>query len=162
MNIINRNLKFSSSLPVRETTTEIIIHCSATKEGVNVPVESIHRMHIANGWAGIGYNFYIDIEGNVFQGRPEYAAGAHTVGHNNKAIGICYCGGIGKNGKPKDTRTPAQHHAMTRLVGELLSRYPKAKVSGHNQWANKACPCFNASDWAEEMGWPADHTIKRQ
>ena len=43
-----------------------------------------------------------------------------------------------------DTRTPEQRRAMRKLVSELLRRYPHSTVHGHYEYANKACPCFNA------------------
>jgi len=110
---------------------------------------------------GIGYNYYIDLGGNVWEGRPECVVGAHTVGHNKQSIGICYCGGLSAYNTPKDTRTMEQQKAMKELVAELLNKYPVAKVSGHNQWAAKACPCFNAAEWAERNGFANGKTINR-
>jgi hypothetical protein len=45
------------------------------------------------------------LDGTIEQGRELEAVGAHTKGHNAHSIGICYIGGLDKNGKPKDTRT---------------------------------------------------------
>lgn len=139
---------------------EIIIHCSATREGVNVKAEWIDRLHKKKGWKGIGYNYVIDLDGTVEKGRPEGTVGAHTVGHNARSIGICYIGGIDKNGKAKDTRTPEQIASMVGLINELLVRYPNARLSGHNQWARKSCPCFSVPEWAAANGFPFDDTIK--
>jgi N-acetylmuramoyl-L-alanine amidase len=44
----------------------------------------------------------------------------------------------------KDTRTPAQKEALLRLLKELRAEYPAAKIYGHCDFANKACPCFDA------------------
>lgn len=123
--------------------TEIIIHCSATKEGHPFFAADIDRWHKAQGWSGIGYHYVIDIDGKVETGRAEYQAGAHAKGHNANSIGICYIGGLDINGKPKDTRTPEQHKSLAELVARLKVKYPKATVHGHNEFANKACPCFN-------------------
>ena len=41
---------------------EIIIHCSATREGQDIPVETIKDWHInSRGWTDIGYHFYIEL-----------------------------------------------------------------------------------------------------
>lgn len=123
--------------------TEIIIHCSATKEGHPFFAADIDRWHKAQGWSGIGYHYVIDIDGKVETGRAEHQTGAHTKGHNANSIGICYIGGLDRDGKPKDTRTPEQRKSLAELVARLKAKYPKATVHGHNEFANKACPCFN-------------------
>lgn len=141
------NLKFNATLSKRKKTTEIIIHCSATKEGVNFTVQSIHNMHLNRGFSGIGYNYYIDLNGVIWEGRPEDCVGAHTTNHNSISVGICYCGGLDKNGKAKDTRTPNQLAAMIWLCRYLHKKYPNATFHGHKEFANKACPCFDVKTW---------------
>jgi N-acetylmuramoyl-L-alanine amidase len=123
---------------------EIIIHCAATEEGRNFTVEDIRRWHVqGNGWKDIGYHYVIYLDGSVHPGRPLDQAGAHTTGHNANSIGICYIGGLDLWGKPKNTMTPFQIDAMLKLVNFLQWMYPKAKVYGHNEFANKDCPCFD-------------------
>ena len=39
----------------------IIIHCSATKEGVNFKAKDIDRMHKQRGFNQIGYHYIIDL-----------------------------------------------------------------------------------------------------
>ena len=123
---------------------EIILHCSATAEGRDYTVEDIDRWHKARGWRGIGYHYVIYRDGSVHPGRPVEQIGAHCTGHNANSIGICYIGGLAADNKtPKDTRTPAQIQALRELVVELKKKYPGARVHGHNEFAAKACPCFN-------------------
>lgn len=123
---------------------KIIIHCSATPEGRHTTVEEIKRWHIARGFTNIGYHYVIYLDGTVHEGRPIEQAGAHTLGHNANSIGICYVGGVDKAMKAKDTRTPAQKAALIKLVKELKLKYPKATIHGHREFANKACPSFDA------------------
>jgi N-acetylmuramoyl-L-alanine amidase len=71
--------------------------------------------------------------------------GAHCEGQNANSIGICYAGGLAADGKtPKDTRTVAQKAALLKLIRDLKLKYPGATVHGHREFANKACPCFDA------------------
>lgn len=135
----------------------IIWHCSATPEGREVTVDEIRRWHVQDrGWSDIGYHYVIELDGTVQMGRPLARAGAHVVGHNHDSIGVCYVGGVDKNNKPKDTRTAAQRKALHELTVKLRQRYPGATVHGHNEFANKACPSFDArSDWqAYVLGLP--------
>lgn len=122
----------------------IIIHCSATPEGKDFTVQDIDRWHRQRGWQCIGYHYVIYRDGSVHEGRPVEQIGAHTVGHNAESIGICYIGGCAADGKtPKDTRTLQQREALRRLVADLKKQHPGATVHGHNEFAAKACPCFD-------------------
>lgn len=151
MTIKKSNLKFSKPLSKRKTTTEIIIHCTASKEGKNLTVEQVHQMHLKNGWSGIGYNYLITLDGSIYEGRPVDCVGSHTTNHNSISVGICYVGGLDEDGKPKDTRTKEQIASMTELCLYLHSKYPSAQFYGHRQFANKACPCFDVRGWIETI-----------
>ena len=131
---------------------EIILHCSATKEGQNFKAEDIRRWHVnGNGWKDIGYHYLIYLDGSIHQGRPIDQVGAHCTNHNQNTIGICYVGGMASDGKtPKDTRTVAQVAALRTLVKSLKVCFPTIKkVSGHYMYSSKPCPCF---DVAKEFG----------
>lgn len=124
---------------------KIIIHCSATPEGRDVTVDDIRRWHKNDfGWTDIGYHYVIHLDGSIHPGRPESTQGAHCSGHNSDSIGVCYIGGLATDCKtPKDTRTPEQCAALDWITEDLKTRYPGAKVYGHNYFnPNKACPCF--------------------
>ena len=125
---------------------KIIIHCSATREGENFEVAEIRKWHLARGFSDIGYHFYIDLYGEIHKGRDISKIGAHCKGHNRNSIGICYCGGVEADGKtPKDTRTTDQRRALVAVLRTLKAMYPNAMIHSHNDFANKACPSFNAT-----------------
>ncbi len=132
---------------------KLIVHCSATREGEDVSVETIKKWHIeGNGWSDIGYHFYIDLEGNIFKGRDIAKMGAHCKGHNRNSIGICYCGGVEDDGKtPKDTRNYQQAEALLCVLRTLKAMYPEAVIHSHNDFANKACPSFDATKEYEDV-----------
>lgn len=130
----------------------IFWHSSATREGDPVKAATIKKWHLDRGFRDIGYHFVIELDGKVVPGRPVSDVGAHTKGHNKDSIGICYVGGCDKQMRPKDTRTPAQKAAMYELTEELLARHPEAKVHGHREFVNTACPSFDVQkDWAEYL-----------
>lgn len=128
----------------RRTINELIVHCSATKEGKDYTVADIKRWHLDRGFSDIGYHYVIYRDGSLHLGRDVNIGGAHCTNHNAKSIGICYIGGLDSAGNPKDTRTDKQKEALLKLLKQLKSVYPRATVHGHREYANKACPCFDA------------------
>ena len=126
--------------------TQIIIHCSATPEGKDYTVADIDRWHKARGFKMIGYHYVIYRDGSIHTGRPLEMVGAHCTGHNTHSIGICYIEGLDLTGRAKDTRTPAQKDSLWALVQALRKQFPNATVHGHNEFANKDCPCFEVKD----------------
>lgn len=125
---------------------EIIVHCSATPEGKDFTVADITRWHKQRGFTTIGYHYVVYRDGSVHNGRDVNVSGAHCTGHNSISIGVCYIGGCEANSKKaKDTRTEAQKKALLDLLKKLKALYPKAKIHGHRDFANKACPSFDAT-----------------
>jgi len=126
--------------------TEIIVHCSATREGQDIDAATIDEWHKARGWSGIGYHYVIKLDGLIEYGRMLDTVGAHCKGHNSKSIGICYIGGVEEDGKtPKDTRTEKQKDSLLLLLKTLKKSHPDATIHGHRDFANKACPSFDAT-----------------
>lgn len=130
---------------------EIIVHCSATPEGEDFTVEQIKKMHLARGFSDIGYHYVIYRDGSIHKGRDEAKSGAHCTGHNTISIGVCYIGGCPTRSTPnwmnkgKDTRTEAQKTALLKILKELKVKYPKGTIHSHRDFANKACPSFDAT-----------------
>lgn len=154
----------------------IVIHCSATPEGKDVTLEDIDAMHKAKGWKMVGYNYVIELDGTIREGRPISMAGAHcntsgTSGrpYNYHSIGICYIGGIeatkdsrgriiaklNSRGRaiPKDTRTDAQKIALHKLVWELFAKYENiTDILGHRD----ASPDKNGDGKISRNEWIKD------
>ena len=126
---------------------EVIIHCSATRESQQVSVDTIRDWHLAKGWNDIGYHFYIDLDGTIHKGRDIDKIGAHCKGRNRNSIGVCYCGGVEADGKtPKDTRTQEQKESLLHVLKTIKAMYPESMIYSHNEFANKACPSFDATE----------------
>ena len=149
---------------------EIIIHCTATRanwrEGqrTSTKVAEVKRWHTApkpegRGWSDIGYHLLIDRDGTVAKGRPIERNGAHVVGHNTGTIGVSLFGGHGsaETDAFADNFTQAQNAALRKLINDLRSEYPNiTKITGHNEYAAKACPGFNVSKWLEPEPEPVN------
>lgn len=126
---------------------EIIVHCSATPEGKDFTVSDIKKCHLERGFSDIGYHYVIYRDGSINKGRDESKIGAHCTGHNSHSIGVCYIGGCAVDGKtPKDTRTEQQKISLLSLLRELKKKYPKVTIYSHREFANKACPSFDATN----------------
>lgn len=145
--IVGANTLSKLNLSVnKRNIKELIVHCSATPEGKDYSVDTIRQWHLQRGFSDIGYHYVIYRDGSIHIGRDESIIGAHCTGHNTNSIGICYIGGCASDGKsPKDTRTEAQKSSLLKLLSELKKKYPKAVIHSHKDYANKACPSFDAT-----------------
>ena len=130
----------------------IVLHCSSTRSNQRFTVEMLKACHNArfNG-KGIGYHYFIEKDGQVFQTRDENEIGMHARHYNAHSIGICYEGGLDEKGRPADTRTPAQRAALIALLRSLKIDYPDAEILGHCELegVHKACPSFSCSEYRD-------------
>ena len=155
-----------------KTIDAIIVHCSATKEGKDYSARDINVWHKQRGFAEIGYNYVVKLDGTVEVGRSLLKDGAHCnnrgfggLSYNKHSIGICYVGGLDANGKAKDTRTDAQKRALRVLIAKLVKEYPIKEILGHrdtspdtdgdgvvepHEWT-KMCPCFDAKEEYKDL-----------
>lgn len=156
---------FAENFFIMREIKSIVIHCSATKEGVEVDEAQIEKWHKERfqkiGGKHIGYHILIYLDGTIIQTKGLRHIGQHVAGNNANTIGVCYIGGLNSKGKPKDTRTPAQKQSMKRVVKELKKLYPDAEVKGHRDFSPdlngngiiepfeflKDCPCFSVAYW---------------
>ena len=136
-----------------------VYHCSATEGGEDYTLEQIDAWHRERGFKMVGYHFLVHPDGKIDIGRKLDMIGAHVRGHNRESVGICYIGGL-RYGKPADTRTPQQIHALRAIDKILESLFPESKRVGHRdlsrdlngdgvispqEWM-KSCPSFSAID----------------
>lgn len=145
--IVGANTLSKLNLSVnKRNIKELIVHCSATPEGKDYSVDTIRQWHLQRGFSDIGYHYVIYRDGSIHIGRDESIIGAHCTGHNTNSIGVCYIGGCASDGKtPKDTRTTEQKQSLVKLLKELKTKYPQASIHSHRDFANKACPSFDAT-----------------
>ena len=148
---------------LRRSTDYIVLHCSATPGTLDIGAAEIRQWHIAKGWDDIGYAWVIRRDGAIEPGRPENQVGSHVKGHNAISLGVCLVGGVDARQRPENNFTPAQWASLKQLLSELQARYPRAVILGHRdfQGVAKACPCFNAIDWARKNGFRAAQPMRR-
>jgi hypothetical protein len=82
--------------PVNTTATHLIVHHSAGTNTSNdwaAVVRSIWNFHTGfNGWDDIGYNWLVDPNGVIYEGRGDGRLGAHFCGTNGGTMGVCVLG----------------------------------------------------------------------
>jgi N-acetyl-anhydromuramyl-L-alanine amidase AmpD len=137
MNIIETNLDFNSNKSRMGNVNGIVLHHTAVSALQSVEViHNYHKNH--NGWAGIGYHYYVRKDGSVYRGRPEEYAGAHCPGVNSSSIGICAEGNFNE-----ETMSDEQKNAIIELIADIKSRYNITYIKGHREIIATSCPGNN-------------------
>ncbi|MEL4307440.1 N-acetylmuramoyl-L-alanine amidase [Joostella sp. CR20] len=132
----------------------IVLHCTATSQ--NAKVESIQRYWKQTlKWRNPGYHYIIDKDGLIYNLLPIDAIANGVKGHNYNSIHISYIGGIDKQGKAYDNRTPKQVISQLELIDELKEQFPDAKIVGHRDFKGvaKDCPSFEVQEWLKHVGY---------
>lgn len=132
MKINEVTYKWNGALTKRRSTTRIILHHAAASK---CTAQQIHSWHLANGWVGIGYHFFVRKDGSVYRGRPENAVGAHAGNNNYDSIGICFEGNF-----MTETMPAAQKQAGAELVQYLKGKYGISMVQKHSDVNATGCP----------------------
>jgi hypothetical protein len=131
MNIIKTDLKFKQLIPRTETKYLILHHRAGDGD-----LESIHQEHIKQGWAGIGYQFYVRKNGNTYQGRPINMIGAHCPNHNSVSIGICAEGNYDR----EKIMPLVQFESIIQVIKLCKNQYKGVIIKGHRELFATACP----------------------
>lgn len=132
MKINEVTYKWNGALTKRRSTTRIILHHAAASK---CTAQQIHSWHLANGWVGIGYHFFVRKDGSVYRGRPENAVGAHAGNNNYDSIGICFEGNF-----DREQMNEVQRTAGAELVAYLKDKYGITKVQKHSDVNATGCP----------------------
>ncbi len=137
LNIIKTNLQFNSNISKMGAIEGVALH----HNGVSSPqsVEVIHNYHKNhNGWAGIGYHWFVRRDGKIYEGRLEKYAGAHCPSINSTSIGICAEGNFNEEIMPE-----VQKQAIIELIADIKERYNIKWIKGHKEIINTSCPGAN-------------------
>jgi hypothetical protein len=108
------------------TPTHLIVHHSFSP-GNDVTdwaaaVRGIWSFHVnSNGWSDVGYNWLIDPNGMIYQGRAwvgenDNTQGAHFCGFNGQTMGVCMLGNFNDV-----SPTPAALSSLVRLLAYRAS-----------------------------------------
>ena len=140
--------------PAFANITHIVIHHSASSnESSDWPavVRSIWDFHVnGRGWSDIGYNWLVDPEGQIYEGRSTDAIGAHFCSTNTGTLGVCLLGNFMEE-TPKAAAISALEALLSWKVCEnaidpLAEVYHPASdltlptIIGHRDGCATACP----------------------
>ncbi|MEU2111511.1 N-acetylmuramoyl-L-alanine amidase [Streptomyces sp. NPDC019507] len=137
--------------------TEFFVHyhggVPAHSTGVAVPRE-VEKIHLGNKWAGVGYNFMVDQDGSIYEGRGWGLQGAHCPDHNVSGFGVYVA--IGGDQKPTDkalASVRALYDEACRKTGRALAK------RGHKDGFATACPGKHLYAWVKD-GMPVPKGAK--
>ena len=118
------NESWATREPVYRKPVAFVIHHTVTPNDAENPaaiVRAILRYHaISRGWGDIGYNFLIDRQGNIYEGRKggDGVVGVHAGDYNYGSIGIALLGDY------RSARvTPAMKEALVSLMAWEADRF---------------------------------------
>jgi hypothetical protein len=100
-----------------------------------------------NGWSDIGYNWLVDQDGKVYEGRSGgwLAIGAHAGGQNTAWVGVCWIGTSGINEPSAAALASIRwlYDEANRLAGRRLNARGHGQVPGQST----ECPGSRLRAW---------------
>ena len=135
LNIIHVRYCWNEELDYINKPVLLIYHHTAIN---SISVEDVDKLHKDRGFAGIGYNYYIDKSGLIYKGRPDLAQGAHALGKNKVSLGICLEGNF-----EEEYPTEKQIESLEKLSIFLCLKYDIKGILGHKEVQETLCPGKN-------------------
>lgn len=134
--------------------THIIVHHTAgtnTASDWAAVVRSIWDFHVnVNGWDDIGYNWLVDPNGVLYEGRGDGRLGSHFCGQNGQTVGICVMGDFTGIQPTDGAVNTLEDFLAWKCCDENLDPLDSAfhassgltlmRISGHRDGCNTSCP----------------------
>lgn len=143
-----------SMITIHHSAAETPLRGTQSFGGAKEALRKIQSAHMnQNGWGDVGYHFFIDPAGRVYEGRSMAFQGAHAGsrdGHNHNPgnIGICLLGNF-----DLDRPTAPALQSLEKLVGDLQNQYrlPVGAVSAHLDYKTTQCPGKNLLPYVRQL-----------
>ncbi|RMG87502.1 MAG: T9SS C-terminal target domain-containing protein [Bacteroidetes bacterium] len=134
--------------------THLIVHHTATSNTASdwaAVVRSIWDFHVnVNGWSDIGYNYLIDPEGVLYEGRGNDILGAHFCGKNTGTMGTAMIGNFSDVAPTEAALNTLQKLLAWKICDKDLDPLGSAfhpasgktlhRISGHREGCSTECP----------------------
>jgi peptidoglycan hydrolase-like amidase len=145
-----------------KTINKIVVHHTAESDkSKTIPgadkIRSIYYYHAkTRGWGDIGYNFIIDQNGNIYEGRSggEYVVGGHAYCSNINTLGIALMGNFDRT--QSGTKQIA---ALTQLLSGLSQKY-KLNLSAENMFHGEQGPTLIGHKDVKSTACPGSNLYK--
>ena len=122
-----------SSLNLSKVTGIALHHMAHPTAGM----DEIHQWHLARGWKGFAYNYWVDYDGNVYECRGLNVGGGLLDPLNATVISVGFQGDYDKT----QTIPKAQFMAGCEIIRYLRALIPTINiVAGHKHWQATSCP----------------------
>ncbi len=151
----------SGSVSTTDVTHQIVHHSAGTNSSSDWPavVRSIWDYHVnSNGWSDIGYNWLVDPNGVIYQGRGwidgnDEVVGAHFCGTNSNTMGVCLLGNFEKTSPSSDALDNLEEllawKSDEKNIDPTKRNYHSSNglnlftISGHQDGCSTECPGEN-------------------
>jgi hypothetical protein len=116
--------------------TEFVVHYSQGPPTQTVrKIQDFHMDDPEHRWTDIGYNFLVDQDGTVYEGRGWLVIGAQAHKHNTTGIGVCF---IGRDGDV----TAAAKASIRNLYDMACAKAGRTLLQrGHGQLSGNSTDC---------------------
>ena len=100
-------------------------------------IKTVEKWHINQGWRAIGYNFWVALDGTIYEGRG-FNLGAGVTNQNGHIISIGFQGDYHSS----DIKMPdVQFNAGIDIIKYVIEKIPTIKnIGGHNNFMTTDCP----------------------
>jgi len=137
----------------------LVIHTTASNS--NWTWESVRRYFLEILKQRVeGYHVVIEKSGKVKRlvDNNKIAFGVRAIKFsdidisNSNSVHVAWIGGIDSKGNGIDNRTQEQKQKLEEIIKWYIKEFPNIKILGHNQVANKFCPCFSVPKYLKSIG----------
>ena len=136
---------------IRQKTEYIAIHHTAGSD--NGKINEIAKIHLGeHQWSTVGYHYFIDVDGTIYQLKPDNEVAPHSFHYNDNSVAIVLNGNFNNKQVPE-----AQYKALVLLTRQMMAKYniSKSAVLRHCdlQGNNTECPgkYFNLEQFRNDL-----------